>query len=51
MEVIFRNTENSKTNKTSIVLLNLSQILDIKSPNKHEDMLFKTVLFIILGKI
>ena len=35
METIFMNTENSETNKPNKFLLNFSQRLDLKSPNKH----------------
>ena len=35
METIFMNTENSKNNEPHKFVLNLSQILDLRSPNKH----------------
>ena len=35
METIFMNIENSKTNKTHKFVLNLTQILDLRSSNKH----------------
>ena len=35
METIFINTENTKTNEPYKFILNLSQILDLKSSNKH----------------
>ena len=35
MEIIFMNTENSKTNEPHKVVLNLSQRLDLRSLDKH----------------
>ena len=35
METIFMNTENSKMNKPQKCVLNLSQILDLRSSDKH----------------
>ena len=35
MEVIFMNTENSKTNEPHKFVLNLSQRLDLRSSDKH----------------
>ena len=35
METIFMNTENSKNNEPHKFVLNLPQILDLRSPNKH----------------
>ena len=35
METIFINTENSKTNEPHKFVFNLSQILDLRSLNKH----------------
>ena len=35
METIFMNTENSKTNEPHKFVLNLSQILDLRSSKKH----------------
>ena len=35
MEIIFLNTENSKSNKPHKFVLNLSQRLDLRSSNKH----------------
>ena len=35
MEVIFMDTENSKTNKPHKFVLTLSKILDLRSSNKH----------------
>ena len=35
METIFMNTENSKTNEPHKFLLNLSQRLDLRRPDKH----------------
>ena len=35
MEIIFMNTENSKTNGPNKFVLKLSQILDIRRSNKH----------------
>ena len=35
MEMIFMNTENSRTNEPHKFVLNLSQTLDLKSSNKH----------------
>ena len=35
METIFMNTENSKTNELYKFVLNLSQILDLRSSDKH----------------
>ena len=35
MEMIFTNTENSKTNEPNKFVLNLSQRLDLRSSNKH----------------
>ena len=35
METIFMNRENSKTNEPHKFVLNLSQILDLRSPHKH----------------
>ena len=35
METIFMNTKNSKTNETHKFVLNLSQILDLRSSDKH----------------
>ena len=35
METIFMNTENSKTNEPHKFVINLSQILDLGSSNKH----------------
>ena len=35
METIFLNTESSKTNEPHKFVLNLSQGLDLKIPNKH----------------
>ena len=35
MDMIFMNTENSKTNELHKFFLNLSQILDLRSSNKH----------------
>ena len=43
MEAIFINTKNSKTNEPHQFVLNLSQILDLKSSN--------TYLFNTRGKI
>ena len=48
MEIIFMNTENSKTNEAHKFVLSLSQRLDIKGLNI---LLFKTYPFIILRKI
>ena len=35
MEMIFINTENSKTNEPNKSVLNFSQRLDLRSSNKH----------------
>ena len=35
METIFTNTENSQTSESHNFVFNLSQRLDLKSPNKH----------------
>ena len=35
METIFLNTKKSKTNEPHKFILNLSQILDLRSSNKH----------------
>ena len=35
MKTAFINTENSKTNEPHKFVLNLSQILDLKSSNEH----------------
>ena len=35
METIFMNTENSKTSEPYQFALNLPQILDLRSSNKH----------------
>ena len=35
MEIIFMNTENSKTSEPHNFVLNLSQRLDLKSSNKY----------------
>ena len=35
METLFMNMKNSKTNETQKFILNLSQILDLKSSNNH----------------
>ena len=35
METIFMNTENSKTNEQHKFVFNLSQILDLRTSNKH----------------
>ena len=35
MEIIFMNTENTKTNEPHEFVLNLSQGLDLRSSNKH----------------
>ena len=35
METIFMNTENSKTNEQHKSVFNLSQILDLRTSNKH----------------
>ena len=35
METIFMNMENSKTNEPHKFILNLSQILDLRSSDKH----------------
>ena len=49
METIFMNTENSKTNKPHIFVLDFPQRLDLRSLNKH--VALKTCLFILRGKI
>ena len=46
METIFMNTENSKTNESHKLVLNLSQRLDLRGSNKHV-----ALLFIIRGKM
>ena len=35
MEIIFMNTENSKTNESHKFVLSLSQRLDLRSSDKH----------------
>ena len=35
METVFMNTENSKSNEPHIFVLNLSQILELRSSNEH----------------
>ena len=50
MEMIFMNTENSKTNEPHEFVLNLSQRLDLRSLIK-QFWLFKACLFITPGKI
>ena len=47
MEMIFMNTENSKTNEPHKFVLNLSQRLDLLI----NVLLFKTYLFITRSKI
>ena len=42
------NTENSKTNEPHKFVINLSQRLDLRSPNKHVAL---QNLFIARGKI
>ena len=49
METIFTNTENSKTSESHNFVFNLSQRLDLKSPNKH--VCLRKYLFIARGKI
>ena len=51
METKFMNTENSKMNEPHKFVLNLSQRSDLRSSNKINMLLFKTYLFITLGKI
>ena len=38
METIFMNTENSKTNEAHKSVLNLSQILDLRSSDRHDTL-------------
>ena len=49
METIFLNTENIKTNEPHKFVLNLSQRLDLRSPNKH--VALQNLSFYTSGKI
>ena len=49
MEKIIMNLEDSITNRPHKIFLNLSQILDLRSSDKH--VAFKAHLFITCGKI
>ena len=49
MGTIFMNTENSKTNEPHKFVLNLSQKLDLRSPNKH--VALQNLSFYTSGKI
>ena len=42
MEILFMNPENSKTNQPYKFILNLSQILDLRSSNSSIPSLFTT---------
>ena len=45
MEVIFMNTQNSKTNEPHKFVLNLSQRLDLRSSNKHVTLQNLTIYY------
>ena len=45
METVFMNTENSKRNEPHKFILNLSQMLDFRSSNKHVSLQNLSVYF------